>query len=90
MSSSKFVEILDTSDAPYSHENVSLDDVLKETRARSASSSSESNASNGQSSSTSSSSPERSPTRTATTTTNGHVSAVKTRLRGLSLKKPKS
>lgn len=83
---SKFVEILDTSDAPYSHENVSLDDVLRETRARSASSSSESGGSNSGPSPTSSS-PERSPTRTSTI---NHVSAVKTRLRGLSMKKPKS
>lgn len=33
--SSKFVEILDTSNAPYSQDNVSLDDVLEATRERS-------------------------------------------------------
>ena len=37
MAPSKFVEILDTSDTPYSHADVSLDDVLKETRHRSSS-----------------------------------------------------
>jgi hypothetical protein len=35
MASSKFVEILDTRDLPYSRENVSLEDVLAETRLRS-------------------------------------------------------
>lgn len=82
MSSSKFVEILDTTDTPYSHANVSLDDVLNETRARSASSSSESGSSTNTSASQSR---ERSPT-----TTTNHVTNVKTRLRGLSLKKPKT
>lgn len=79
MSSSKFVEILDTDDAPYSHKNISLEDVLNETRDRSASASSNSS---GHSS--------RSPKRTATTTTTDHVAAVKTRLRGFSLKKSKT
>lgn len=51
MQGSKFVEIFDSHETPYSHKNVSLEDVLEETRARSASSSS------------ASSSPSSSPTR---------------------------
>ncbi|KAL9529221.1 hypothetical protein SMMN14_07128 [Sphaerulina musiva] len=35
MAASKFVEILDTKTTPYSRDNVSLDDVLAETRERS-------------------------------------------------------
>lgn len=42
---SKFVEILDSADAPYSHENVSLEDVLEDKRHRSPSSGSTSSAS---------------------------------------------
>ena len=75
MSSSKFVELLDTNVTPYSQDNVSLDDVLAETRRRSASGSS------------SSSSSEKSPTRSPTSP-NSH--AVKTRLRGFSLRKSKT
>lgn len=83
MAASKFVEILDTSDAPYSHENVSLDDVLDETRARSESSS-------GESRSSGSTSPERSTATTTTMKSHNPASTVKTRLRGFSMKKPKS
>jgi hypothetical protein len=38
MATSKFVEILDTNNLPYSHDNVSLDDVLEDARHRSSSS----------------------------------------------------
>lgn len=75
MASSKFVEILDTSDVPYSHENVSLDDVLGDTRHRSASSGSNRASS------------EKSPSRDQSPTT---TSLPKTRLRGFSLKKTKT
>ena len=34
MAGSKFVEILNSSDAPFSHANVTLDDVLAEEHAR--------------------------------------------------------
>ena len=84
MASSKFVEILDNSDAPYSHENVSLEDVLKETRARSESASSESSAR------LESSSRERSPATSQNANNLNHGSTLKTRLRGLSVRKPKS
>ena len=84
MASSKFVEILDNSDAPYSHENVSLEDVLKETRARSESASSES------STRLKSSSRERSPETSQNANNLNHGSTLKTRLRGLSVRKPKS
>jgi len=85
MTSSKFVEILDTTDAPYSHDNVSLQDVLAETRERSASASSASSASsNNNSASDLSSSRERSPPRP------NNNQPVKTRLRGFSLRKNKT
>jgi len=74
---SKFVEILDVADAPYSHENVTLEDTLAENRRRSESSSSAS------SSSDKSLSRERSPTTSP-------ASPVRTRLRAFSLRKPKT
>lgn len=77
MTSSKFVEILDTSDTPRSHDNVNLDDVIAETRRRSSSLSSE------RSSSDSSPSRDRSPILPA-------PQPVKTRLRGLSIRRPKT
>ncbi|KAF2719111.1 hypothetical protein K431DRAFT_305412 [Polychaeton citri CBS 116435] len=78
MSGSKFVEILDAEAVPYNHGNVSLDDVLAETRQRSASSSSTSST-NGASSPTSSRSPERS-------SSSSPIAPFKSRMRGLSLK----
>ena len=75
MASSKFVEILDTNDLPYSHDNVSLDDVLGDSRHRSSSTTS------------SSSSSEKSPTREQSSTTS---QPTKTRLRGFSLKRSKT
>ena len=81
MTSSKFVEILDVCDTPFSNDNVSLDDVLAETRRRSTSASSASSASS--SSSEKSSSRDRSPTSSVTV-------PVKPRLRALSIKRPKT
>lgn len=87
MTESKFVEILDVTDVPYSHANVSLDDVLAETRARSSSASSTgststaSNASSECVASRKSTSSEREPHATI---------PVKMRLRALSLRRPKS
>jgi len=75
MTSSKFVEILDTCETPYSHDNVSLEDILAETRERSASASSASSASSDKSSDT--------PTSSIT-------QPVKTRRRGFSLRKAKT
>ena len=75
---SKFVEIMDTADQPYSHDNVSLEDILEDTRHRSQST--------GESSSPRSST-SISPTRERSATINY---PTKPRLRGLTLKKPKS
>ncbi|KAF2164853.1 hypothetical protein M409DRAFT_56223 [Zasmidium cellare ATCC 36951] len=84
MASSKFVEILDTSDTPYSRANVSLDDVLAETRNRSQS----------QTSLTSSSASDKSssPTTSSPTSTfyGQPTQQIKTRLRGFSMKKNKT
>lgn len=84
MASSKFVEILDTSDAPYSRANVSLDDVLAETRQRSQS----------QTSLTSSSASDKStsPTRSSPNSSfsSQPTQQIKTRLRGFSMKKIKT
>ncbi|KAK4494101.1 hypothetical protein PRZ48_014399 [Zasmidium cellare] len=84
MASSKFVEILDTSDTPYSRANVSLDDVLAETRNRSQSQTSlnSSNASDKSSS----------PTATSPTSTfyGQPTQQIKTRLRGFSMRKNKT
>jgi hypothetical protein len=84
MASSKFVEILDTANAPYSHANVSLDDVLDDARHRSSSTDS-----------TNSPSSEKSPIRdrsqtTTSSTTPSTTSNAKSRLRGFSLIKGKS
>ncbi|KAL1588173.1 hypothetical protein WHR41_03141 [Cladosporium halotolerans] len=81
MSSSKFVEILDTCDTPYSNANVSLEATIDETRRRSASSGSISTASD---SSQSSSGRPSSPSSQTTAT------PVKTRLRAFSLRKNKA
>ncbi|KXL45166.1 hypothetical protein M433DRAFT_130219 [Acidomyces richmondensis BFW] len=74
---SKFVEILDVADAPYSHENVTLEDTLAENRRRS------------ESSSSASSSSDKSSAREQSPTTPPH-SPVKTRLRAFSLRKAKT
>jgi hypothetical protein len=79
MASSKFVEILDTNDAPYSRENVSLEDVLGDERHGNRTSSTDSSSSNSPTS-------EQSPTRDNTSTT----ANVKSRIRGFSLMKGKS
>lgn len=72
---SKFVEILDTANLPYSHDNVSLDDVLDDVRHRT-------------SSTGSISSNETSPTRETNQARpdNHNSTQSKTRLRGFSLK----
>jgi hypothetical protein len=76
MASSKFIEIMDVNDLPYSRENVSLEDVLAETRRRSQST--DSTNSSDSSKSTSPTSPIFSPPK-----------SVKTGLRRLSImKKP--
>jgi hypothetical protein len=80
MASSKFVEILDTNDAPYSRENVSLEDVLGDERHRKRTSSTDS-------SSTNSPTSEQSPIRDTTQSTTANV---KSRIRGFSLMKGKS
>lgn len=84
MAASKFVEILDTSDTPYSRANVSLDDVLAETRNRSQS----------QTSLTSSSTSSKSSSPTTSTPTSAFYTQptqqIKTRLRGFSMKKSKT
>ncbi|KAH9834374.1 hypothetical protein Tdes44962_MAKER02031 [Teratosphaeria destructans] len=82
MTSSKFVEILDQTSVPYSHENVSLEDTLAETRRRSQSTSSISSLSD----KSTSTSPARSPTSSPTSS----LAPVKTRLRAFSLKKLKT
>lgn len=82
MSSSKFIEHLDTEDTPYSHANVSLHDVLDETSHRglkSASSSRSSSASSGADNNNAESSPTRE-----------HSMPVKTLLRGLTVKRSKT
>lgn len=80
MAPSKFVEILDTTNTPYSQANVSLEDVLGDARHRTSSTDSSSSASSEKSTSR-----ETSPANSATATT----STVKTRLRGLSIRKLK-
>lgn len=77
MTSSKFVEILDSSNTPTAHANVSLEDILAETRQRSESSSSASTSG----SMSSAKSPVPSPVLTQ---------PAKTRLRAFSLRKSKS
>ncbi|KAF7197270.1 hypothetical protein HII31_01381 [Pseudocercospora fuligena] len=74
---SKFVEILDTDNTPYSRSNVSLADVLAETRQRSES----------QGSLTSMSDKSSSPSSSVFNQPIQPVNAIKTRLRGFSLKK---
>lgn len=74
---SKFVEILDNEPTPYSHDNVSLEAVLAETRERSASTSSTQ-------STDSLSSEDRS---TSPASPSPAVSQVKMRLRALSLRR---
>lgn len=76
MATSKFVEILDTTNAPYSHENVSLDDVLEDVRHRSPST--DSNVSP---------STEKAPSRDQSPTI---AAPTKSRLRGFSLMKGKT
>ena len=82
MTSSKFVEILDNTETPYSRANVSLDDVLNDqTRHRS-----QSQASIGNNSERSSS-----PTSTTSSSSNNFatqpIQQIKTRVRGFSLMK---
>ncbi|KAK4618304.1 hypothetical protein CLAFUW4_12030 [Fulvia fulva] len=86
MTSSKFVEILDTSNAPYSQANVSLDDVLAETRRRSQSETSL-NSSGASDRSTSPTSP--SPSPSSSFYGQQPAQPVKTRLRGFSIRKNK-
>ncbi|KAI5362659.1 hypothetical protein Slin15195_G100370 [Septoria linicola] len=77
MAGSKFVEILDTTSTPYSRDNVSLEDVLAETRERSES----------QGSLTSTSS-EKSGSTSPTTSSYNIIPTepLKTRLRGFSIR----
>jgi hypothetical protein len=73
MTASKFIEILDLSDLPYSQKNVSLEDSLQDTRHRSGSQSS-------MASPTEQSSP-------SSQVTQPYAQPSKNRLRGFSLKK---
>ena len=77
MAGSKFVEILDTTAAPFSQANVDLQATIDETRRRSASSGSIS----------SSNESVQSPTSPTSPTTNAQP--MKMRLRALSLRRPK-
>lgn len=79
MAPSKFVEILDTIETPYSQANVSLEDVLAETRQRSDSSTSNRD------------STDKSPSRErGSSATSAAQPQIKTRLRGFSIKKAKT